>query len=711
MNSADGAGDPEAGGRAANQVARVTGVVLVGVACGVCLLLAFRSGAYSASSWLPVLIGVAALALVVTVAGPALSVGGWQKALLALFAGQAVWTAASILWAPSMANAWEETNRTLFYVLGVALVFVAVRWAGQVGLRALTLFLTGAIGIMALVAALRLGIGSDAKDLFVGGRLNYPVTYFNGLAALLMIGFWLALCLANAPGAGHRGSVARKQVPPRREDAPGTAQPGPVWLPRWTQPLFLALGVFLLELALLPQSRGALWTFFLVVPLFIILSPNRFRALVDLGIVSLPLVVFWSRLNGVYGAIQDQTNLHVALTGALAAIGYSVVIVAALWMLTWLIERRLAPLPRRLTFWLGVGLVVLAALTAVGALVYAHNETGGLGGYVQDRWTAFTSDTVGQMGDSGNGSRFGAFGLNGRLTQWKVAGKAFMESRILGIGAQNFEIYYYQHRNTLLEVRQPHSQPMQLLAELGLPGMLLWLAFVGITLVWAAIQRFRSSNRAQQAVIAAAMVAVISWFIHSSADWLWQLAAVSLPALLLLGGLLGAISGRGKERSGLRRVTRPAAALALMAVLASAAFPYLSLRYSAAAAGSAGQDAEQGLAAAEIAASLDPTSYFPHAIAAEIHAARAAGLGEFSEARARELELAAASWVRATEVEPQSWVCFYKAAQTFLAARSAARGAMLESASQLTAAAKACAAEARRLNPLAPQIAALEREL
>ena len=220
----------------------------------------------------------------------------FQKVVLGLFAAQVVWTVASIIWATSAGDAWEEINRTLFYALGVALTFVAVRWARQAGLNALAVLLSGTVGVMAVVVAVRLGTSSDPVGLFVGGRLNYPVTYFNGLASLLMIGFWLALGAANATGTRlPRGEPAAEERRTRE------------WFPRWTQPLLLALSVFLLELALLPQSRGALWTFFLVIPFFVFLSPHRFRALVDLVIVALPVILFWTRLNGVYAAIRDNT--------------------------------------------------------------------------------------------------------------------------------------------------------------------------------------------------------------------------------------------------------------------------------------------------------------------------------------------------------------------------------------------------------------------
>lgn len=692
----------------------VAGVIVIVLLCAVCLLLAFRGGAYPSSTWLPLLIGTAALAVVISVSGPPVCSSHLQKVILGLFALQAAWTVASILWAGSMGNAWEEANRTFFYVIGTALTFVAVRWSGRLGLRMLAVLVTGVVGVMAAVMVVRLGLTSKPLDLFIGGRLNYPVTYFNGLACLLMIGFWLALGLANAAGTEPAG-----------DGAPDRSRTGSTRFPRWTQPVLLAVSVCLFELALLPQSRGALWTFFLVVPFFVILSPNRFRALVDLVVVMVPVALFWTRLNGVYVAIRDETPLEPALAGALEAIGYSVVIVLVAWAVTWLVERSVAPLSRRPVVWIGVALIVVATGVTAGGLVIAQQRTGGLDDYVRRGWTEFVSDT----GKSdGTGGRFSALGLNGRLAQWKVAGKAFTEHPLLGVGAQNFEVYYFQHRKTLLEVKQPHSQPMQLLAELGLPGLLLWSAFIILTFFRTVVLRFRSSNRATQAVMAAMMTAVISWLIHSSADWLWQLAAVSLPVMMLLGGLAGSVEERsrcgltahvasdGPERPAKwGRVLRPVAVVLSLLVIVSAALPYLSLRYSARAAGAGVRHSQAVLAGTETAIALDPTTTFPYAVRAAVHTAAADQAPEGSATRVEELRLAAAAWVDATEVEPEGWLYFCKAGEAFLAVREAVRNSSLGPAGvgveELTRSAHVYLAEARRLNPLSPQLDALEKML
>lgn len=677
-------------------VANIAGLVLVVLVCLAALALVFRSGAYGPADWLPFLIGLAALAIVMGVSGPSLFASRYQKALLGLFAAQAVWTAASLFWAGSRANAWEETNRTLLYAVVVALIFAAVRWTGSRGLKTLVGLLTTAVTLVAVVILVRLGVTQDPMRFFLTARLNYPVTYFNGLAALLMIGFWLALCTANAAGG-------RPRTDARAADGRRTA----AVLLRAAQPVLLVACVLLLETGLLPQSRGALWAFVLVIPFFVALSPNRFRALADLALVTLPMVLFWGRLNHVFITARDSPpGLRAALDGALHAVGYSVLIVLGCWLVTWMVERLIGPLSKRVTLWIGAALAVVVLVCAVGGIVYADHRTGGLGGYLSTRWNEFTSDKD-TTGVSGN--RFVAVGLDRRLGQWKVAIQAFETEPLRGIGAQNFELYYDQHRTTPFDSKQPHSQPIQLLAELGVPGLLLWLAFVALTLGYGVVLRFRSSGRATQAVIAAAVVTVVYWFIHSSADWLWQLAGVSVPALMLLGGLAGggpaATRPRGRRHPVAGTVARGVVAVLGVVVMVSAALPYVSLQYSQLAARTPNLDT--ALARTRTAAALDRTSIQPYAVRANAYQVAASSAPAASSARVQALALAGEAWVEAAGREPAYWLCYYKAAEAFLAARNAALSAGVP-ADQLGKWAEGYLADARKLNPLAPQVDKLQ---
>jgi hypothetical protein len=698
----------------------VPGAIVIGLLCAAFLGLAFQSGAYSPDKWLPFLVGMGALALVLVVAGPVIDSSRFQKIILAVLAAQVAWTAASVVWAKSLGNVWEETNRTLLYATAVVLTFAAVRWAGEKGLTILASLLTVAIGAVALTAIVTLAVVADPERLFQDARLDYPVTYFNGLACLLMVGFWLALGLAN--GARCAPPKDPDEIPVSRLQLRAHES-----FPRWTQPLLLALAVVFLQTTQMTQSRGAFWAFFLALPFFVILSPHRFRAVLDLAIVITPVVVFWDRLNGVYFALNDQTPVGTAVGSALTAIGYSAAIVVGAWLVTWLVERRIGALSRKARVWMGVVLIVLTIFGAVGGIVYADISTGGLDGYLSDRWEEFTSDTV---GDAGGGSRFAAVGLNGRLTMWKVAANAFAEEPALGVGAQNFEQYFYLHRTTQMEVRQPHSQPMQLLAELGSPGLALYLLFVGLALVRALVRRFRSSQFTRQAVVAAVVVAVISWFIHSSADWMWQLAGVSLPAMLLLGALVAVdpakktptATGAPEDVSDpparipkRSHVSRAIAGLLAVIVIASAAFPYVSSRFSDMAEGA--EDGDTVNAWTETAAMLDPTSVKPFSVRANAYVLAAQQAPAASAERLVQLQLAADAWINATEVEPSGWSYYYESARTLLEARDAALLAssgfdseLVAKAQELEEQARTLLEKAKRLNPLSSYVKDLEEE-
>jgi hypothetical protein len=760
---------PAAGATSPGRSTTVAGLAIIAVFVAVSVALILQGGAYGPSTWLPLMAAIAALALVVALAGPAIFSGRIQKVLLLVFALQAAWTAASLLWAGSKGNAWEETNRTLLYALTLVLVFAAVRWAGEAALKALAIAVAGLAGAVALWILITFAVSADPLPLFLGGRLNYPITYFNGLAALLMVGFWLALGMANGARCARRTDpddaapqdgeslASQSRVAWRRSQA--ERKDGDRF-PRWTQPLLLVLAVVLAETALLPQSRGALWTFFLVVPFFILLSPNRFRALVNLLIAAAPVVLFWHNLNDPYLAITSQTPLDAAIHSCLLGVAYSVAMVVGAWAVTWLVERWIGPLRRRVAVWIGVALAAVVILGAAGGIVLADMRTGGLDGYLQDRWHEMTADSV---GDTKGDTRFTGVGLNGRWRQWKVSAEAFRSEPLLGIGAQNFEHYWYEHRPVAFTVRQPHSQPMQLLAELGLPGVILWLVFVIATLVRAASVRFRASTWGKTVILAAMMTAVISWFIHSSADWLWQLAGVTLPAMLLLGGLIGADrslptlagvqtrtsrpipvplepvesadatetaetqhegsdiqaetvapseshSPRDRHTKDLRRspIARTAAVVVALVALVSAALPYVSSRYSDLAAGST--DLQRAAARADTAAALDPTSIQPFTALAGLHMSAAAAAPN-SEERLRQLRLAADVWLRAVEVDPTNWVCQFGVAQALIAARDVALAVDRASAQELEKQARIHLTEARRLNPLSPEIDDLEQSL
>lgn len=640
--------------------------------------LAFRSGSYFPRSWLPVSVGLAAAALVLVTLGPRVRLSRGQVVVLALFGAQAAWTVASVAWAGSRANAWEEADRTLFYFVGFGLAVIAVRWAGGPGLLWLSVGALASIGAVALATIGNLALSADLARLFAGGQLYYPVTYYNGLAALLMIGFWLGMAL----------SVAHTRA----------------W---WPRVIALAGAVVLLELAVLPQSRGAFWSFVLVTPWFIVVAPRRLRAVLHLAIVGLAVVWAWGALVGVRaaglpgveaaieasagGADLRAATRHALLHMAVSTLGALVAGTAVA-----LLERRMSffgPTARRFAGrgavrWarrIGAVLIVVALLGVIAGLLVA-GSVDDLSHDARQVWNRVTSDAG---PDQTASPRFGQLGFSGRLMQWRVAWRAFLERPVLGLGAQNYEFYFFEHRPGALTVRQPHSQPMQLLSELGLAGFALWVALAAATVARGTRVRRRATEPATQAAAAAALLAVASWLIHSSADWLWQLGGVTWPAILLMGGLVGAggvsyAAGPSHEKAGRAASSRgggsPAPVLvgvAALGLLLSGSVYYLSLEYiDSASRGSTPTD--DRLEAARTAGRLVPVSPAPAVAAAFIfEAAAQEALTGGEPGRAwvvlDDLALAASAWEEAVGREPPGWVLSYRAGLAVLDYRDAAQ--------------------------------------
>ena len=399
----------------------------------------------------------------------------------------------------------------------------------------------------------------------------------------------------------------------------------------------------------------------------------------DLALVAVATTLAWDRLMAVYPAVRDgagAAEVRAALWAMLLTAG----VAALVYALTSLLEVRAGPLDRRWIRRISLGIALLVLMGTVLGAVGLERRVGDLGAFAQRSWEQFTSDT-GPAAESS--SRFRDVGLNGRLQLWRASADAFALHPVLGVGAQNFESFFYQHRISTLSVRQPHSQPMQLLGELGLPGLLLWLFLAVGVMARAAVLRFRGGKDKHTLLLATMIVAFLSWFVHSSVDWLWQLGGVSWPALLLLGGLLASGSPTARPATHNRawgRAGRWVAGVLVSLILVSAALSYLATVYNDASQVNAGLSPTAALANARTAARFDLLSPLPAIRQAEAYtaAAKQAAAGT-APGRAwpalDDLALACASWDEALQKEPDNWVSAYRGAVAALDYRDAARAA------------------------------------
>jgi tetratricopeptide (TPR) repeat protein len=217
-------------------------------------------------------------------------------------------------------------------------------------------------------------------------------------------------------------------------------------------------------------------------------------------------------------------------------------------------------------------------------------------------------------------------------------------------------------------VRDAHSLYLQTLGELGIVGLALLL--IALLTPLAAAVRAR-----KEPLIAAATAAYVAYLVHAAGDWDWQLAGVTVPAILL-GAVLVAAS-RDDDVPTSRRFVRPAAiatgcTVGVLSVLMLLGNVPLTRAGYAADSGNWAKSARE----ARQAMRWLPWSSEPWRL-----------LGE-AELAQRQRSAAAADLRRALAKDSRNWQLWFDLA-------AAERGP----------AAKRALARAARLNPLSPEIA------
>jgi hypothetical protein len=575
---------------------RTEGVVLVPALAVVALFVywAAQGGGYAPTTWEPSALVVLGL-LAATVFGlgfDRISLPRASAVALGALAVYVAWSYLSIAWAAAPGDALAGSNRTLLYGLLFAL-FAVLPWRTWSAGVTLTAFALG-IGAIAVVTLAKAGAGgATASGVFLDARLDSPLGYPNASAALFLIGTVTSLGLA-----------AQRSVPP------------------WARALLLAGATATLQVAVLCESRGWLFSLPIVLVLALIAIPGRVRfALSSLlpaagAIVALPsLLDVFHRADAARTAAAGRAELVDAAGHAvpIALVACAVVLVAG--FLLALADRRLI-VPSRVgtsANRVAAGLAVLAVLGGVAAgLAATHGRPDQKIANYWDRSNGY------HPGDPGS-SRFGLAGSN-RPDFWRVALAAWADHPIGGLGQDNWSATYLRERHSGEQPRWTHSIELRLLAHTGIVGFALFAAALAAALV-AATRGRRRRDRVSGAFAAAGLLPLIVWLVHGSVDWLWEFPALSGPAFafLALGGpLLRQPAGDAETAAPPARAARPAARIAALAagvalLLAAAvlALPYLSQRDVAAAARDWQADPAGALAQLDRAAELDPLSSDP----------------------------------------------------------------------------------------------------
>jgi hypothetical protein len=288
-----------------------------------------------------------------------------------------------------------------------------------------------------------------------------------------------------------------------------------------------------------------------------------------------------------------------------------VLVVGGRWLIT--VEERLTtsrhvPALRRLAL-AGAVALVLAGLLAITL------SSRGLTGTVSHLWHGFT--TTQTISNSNPNRLLSAVSAN-RWVWWKEAAAAFSARPVQGWGAGSFPVLHLLYRHDTLPVQQPHSVPLQFLAETGVVGGLLGIGAF-LLLAVGGVRSVRSRSGGPERLLSAALLAgALAYGAHSLYDWDWNIPALSLSAFLFLGVIAG---GRGRRRDdgraegrqgGVRALWLAVATLWLCIFALSVELPQLAADKAnaalVAASSSSSLAVQRAQSDAALASSLDPLS-------------------------------------------------------------------------------------------------------
>jgi O-Antigen ligase len=455
------------------------------------------SGYYAFTSWAPLTLGSIVLLIVISlVARPRLTKTG-----LAASAGLILLLAlsfASILWAESRDSAWTSANQLGLYVAIFAIGMLAVRERRSA--RTVMLILGAPALLTSVVLAIVLATGSGG-GAYLLGRLDQPIGYVNGTAGMLAMGIWPWIALAEVARA--RGL---------RIAAMGGA------------------GV-IAALAVTTQARALVPALLVTTAIVMIAAPGRPRRGLHLLFVIAAIAASAHWTLAIYsstGRAQAYMPPSAALRNAgLVVIAGGLLASALTFALEWLAARvpqaRRARISRRVGQAMAAGVAV--AVVAVG--VGAHST-------ITTQWRDFTHLNAEQAAPN----RFVAIGSGFRYDLWRIALDEFKADPLGGVGAGNYDDSYYRLRHNPQSVTVPHSLELQMLAELGIGGIIGLLLFCGAVLRAGLCRDRRTLAGRDPGLRIAALGMFTAWLTVTSFDWLYNIPGLAGMAILAAAILL-----------------------------------------------------------------------------------------------------------------------------------------------------------------------------
>ena len=448
-------------------------------------VLAFFSGGYfdGPRAWAGLVAWLLVALAMLTVPRPFPRTLGPMLAIAALLLF-AVWSLVSCTWSPVAGSAYHAAQRVFLYAGAVIAAWAllrerAVQRSVEPALAAGVLIVVG----YGLSERFLPGLLHFTRSFSGQGRLEQPLTYWNAMGELAAIGF--VLCARLAGDAGR----------PRPIRMAATAAAAPI-----------GMGLYI------SFSRGALFACLAGLVALTVLAPRHEQMRATL--VTLAAGVLASAAAAPFKGVTSLTGtLSTREQQGAIALALLVVVMAAVAFAQSRLTRsdrpaRL-PLPRRAPL-IALTLICagLAAAIAIGAKEKASPQL------------------------SPGATRLVTLQSN-RYAYWDVALRAFGDQPLRGVGAGGWAVSWLRYRTVNEFAQDAHSLPLQTLAELGIVGFVVLLAFFGGVAVAA-----RDALRSAPALAAGPVAGFVAYTAHAPLDWDWQMPALTIVALVLAGLVL-----------------------------------------------------------------------------------------------------------------------------------------------------------------------------
>jgi O-antigen ligase len=519
---------------------RVSAAALLALPAALIAYFAFTSGGFHPGSpAYAAMILCAVLLLRVILAEDPFDGFRWQLGLaVGALSSYALLTLLSASWSHAPGVALVEFDLPLVYVLAMVLFgsVAHTRERFEWTLRLVAVAIT-AICACALTTRLLPDLWPTGPDI-ADNRLSFPVTYWNALGLLAVLGIVICVHLSSdlsEPRVGRVGAAAT--------------------IPILATTLFFTF------------SRGAIACAMIALAVYALLG--RPRALVTFVLSAGPatLVAIKVAFDANLLATPEPTATLALLQGRHVAVAlvacvlWAGILRAMMLPADAVLERfALRPELRRRAAriaWASVAALVLVAVIALSGTI------------VRDYHRFVRSTAPGKVGDLR--TRLTDPGNNGRIDMWRVAWRQFESAPIVGRGAGTFADTWAQRRPTADVVRDAHSLYMEVLDELGVVGLVLLLTAL-VTVLVSAATRARGPDRP---IYAALFAVLLAWAIHAGVDWDWEMPVITI-VFFALGGFALANS-RARIRRAPTATARARALIALGCALLAAAPGYVWL--------------------------------------------------------------------------------------------------------------------------------------